>query len=195
MLITNLYLFLMALVLAVLEIQIEGKNGWAKNLPTWRPSANKWYTKLYSAILSGKELTGYHLAMFTFVFLIFNLPYVFNLPLTWENWLKTLSLFFIFIMVWDFLWFVINPNYPLKRFGKEDKINHLKWVWRIPNDYLLSCGLSFLLILPIVYLNQTWNIVYWWTQSVGTFALLTLLSVLVGLYFSKSKNILKYIGH
>lgn len=27
----------MATVLALLEIQIEGEGGWAKNLPTWRP--------------------------------------------------------------------------------------------------------------------------------------------------------------
>lgn len=37
---TNLYIFIMATVLAILEIQIEGKHGWAKNLPTWRPSKN-----------------------------------------------------------------------------------------------------------------------------------------------------------
>jgi hypothetical protein len=32
LIITNVYIFVMALVLAVLEIQIEGKNGWAKDL-------------------------------------------------------------------------------------------------------------------------------------------------------------------
>jgi len=38
---TNIYIFVMATVLALLEIQIEGANGWARNLPTWRPHAAK----------------------------------------------------------------------------------------------------------------------------------------------------------
>ena len=32
--ISNIYLFVLAVVLAILEIQIEGKHGWAMNLPT-----------------------------------------------------------------------------------------------------------------------------------------------------------------
>lgn len=35
------YVFIMALVLAILEVQIEGINGWAKNIPTWRPDPKK----------------------------------------------------------------------------------------------------------------------------------------------------------
>ncbi|MBI4036842.1 hypothetical protein HY385_00245, partial [Candidatus Daviesbacteria bacterium] len=71
---TNIYLFLMATVLAILEIQIEGKHGWAKNLPTWRPKSQSFFVKLYSKMMSGKEMTGYHLSMFSFVVLIFHLP-------------------------------------------------------------------------------------------------------------------------
>lgn len=82
--VTNIYLFIMAVVLAIVEIQIEGQHGWAKNLPTWRPDSTKWYAKLYGKMMSGKDLTGYHLSMFIFVFMILNLPYVFGLSLTKE---------------------------------------------------------------------------------------------------------------
>lgn len=180
---TNFYLFIMAIVLAILEIQIEGKNGWASNLPTWRPPKNRWYTKLYSAVFSGKELTGYHAAMFTFVFLIFNLPFVFGLPLILENWLKIVSLYLIVSMTWDFLWFVFNPNYPITRFGKEDKINHLKWIWRIPIDYFFVLGSSLLVLLPAALNNH--SLISWWTTNVSLFVLETFLAVLVSVYILK----------
>jgi len=37
MLYQSIYLFVVALVLAFLEVQIEGKHGWASKLPTWKP--------------------------------------------------------------------------------------------------------------------------------------------------------------
>ena len=108
---TNIYIFILAVVLAILEIQIEGPNGWAKNLPTWRPAADKWYIRMYVKFMSGREATGYHITMFSFVFLIFNLPYFFGLDINWNNWLRTASFFLIFVVLWDFLWFVLNPHY------------------------------------------------------------------------------------
>ncbi|MCD4705862.1 hypothetical protein K8R61_02150, partial [bacterium] len=73
------YIFIMALVLAILEVQIEGKNGWAASLPTWRPSEKERYVKFFKKIMGGKEMTGYHLSMFSFVALIFHIPFFFGL--------------------------------------------------------------------------------------------------------------------
>lgn len=56
----NIYLFITATVLAILEIQIEGKHGWAKNLPAWRPKGRNPAVRFYSRMMSGKEMTGYH---------------------------------------------------------------------------------------------------------------------------------------
>lgn len=50
--------FLIPLVLAHLEIQIEGSHGWAEKLPTWRwdsRAVRRWF---------GKPVTGYHLCAF-----------------------------------------------------------------------------------------------------------------------------------
>ena len=142
--ITNIYLFVMAVVLAILEIQIEGEHGWAKKLPTWRPHPDHPVARIYAKIMSGKELTGYHAAMFTFVFLIFHLPYVFGLTFTIDHWLKTLSLFFIFVALWDFLWFVLNPYYPLKNFAKNNP-NHKEFFLGMPTDYYYSVAFSLIL--------------------------------------------------
>ncbi len=182
LLITNLYIFLMAMVLAILEIQIEGQHGWAKNLPTWRPHSSKWYVRLYGRIMSGKELTGYHLSMFGFVLLIFHLPYVFGLTFTLEHWLKTISLFMIFVVLWDFLWFVLNPHYPLKQFKKEHIWWHSQWFLNIPVDYYGGIIVSALVLLPLIALNQNMEAVNWWLINVSLFGIQTLLVVLFTLY-------------
>lgn len=174
---TNIYIFILATVLAILEIQIEGPNGWAKNLPTWRPSADKWYVRMYVKFMSGREATGYHITMFTFVFLIFNLPYFFGLDLNWNNWLRTLSFFLIFVVLWDFLWFVLNPHYPLKKFKGEHIWWHKKWLGWAPVDYYGSVLLSGVVLLPLVSLNGNWSVISWWLLNVLLFMLETLVLV------------------
>lgn len=174
---TNLYIFLVATVLAILEIQIEGEFGWAKNLPTWRPKGT-WYTKLYERIMSGREFTGYHLTMFSFVFLIFHLPYVFGLPFNLMDELRTMSFFFIFIVLWDFLWFVLNPYYPLSKFKAEHIWWHKKWALGAPVDYYGGILVSLLIIIPSAdYL--------WWLENVLLFGLETLILSLLTIYILK----------
>lgn len=168
----------MAVTLAILEIQIEGAHGWAKNLPTWRPHPKNPISQVWTKIMSGKEATGYHLAMFLFVLLIFHLPYVFGLPLTINHELRTLSLYFMFVVLWDFLWFVLNPHHPLSLFKKEHIEIHKKWIGRIPLDYPISIFMSFLVILPIGEFN-------FWLINFSLFALQTLLIILFSLYVLK----------
>ncbi len=170
LILTNLYIFMMAIVLAILEVQIEGEHGWAKNLPTWRPTGT-WYTKFYEKLMSGREFTGYHLTMFTLVFLIFHLPFVFGLPITVNSELRTISYFFIFVVLWDFLWFVLNPHYPLSKFKKEHIWWHKKWLFGLPVDYYGSLILSLLVTFP------TGDFV-WWFTNIALFALETALLAL-----------------
>ncbi|MFH0937403.1 MAG: hypothetical protein V1808_03850 [Candidatus Daviesbacteria bacterium] len=184
---TNIYLFILASILAIMEIQIEGQNGWAKNLPTWRAAPHKWYAKLYKKIMSGKEITGYHLSIFTLVFLILNLPYFFGLPFNLENFSKTISLYFIFVVLWDFLWFVLNPYYPIKKFKKEHlAFQHPKWFLGLPQDYYLASLTSFLVLLPAIILNPS-NL-SWWLINVFLFIFQIILVILFTLYVLKIDN-------
>ena len=160
--IANIYIFILALVLAILEIQIEGPNGWAQNLPTWRPSKKNRLMHFYSKLMSGREPTGYHITMFSFVLLILHLPYIFYLPFNLENWSQTISLFFIFIILWDFLWFVLNPHHPLKKFSKEHIWWHKKWWGGAPLDYYFSIFLSLLVLLPMTFYHSTAVFIDWW---------------------------------
>lgn len=180
---TNIYLFITATVLAILEIQIEGQHGWAKNLPTWRPHSSKWYVRLYSKMMSGKEMTGYHVSMFAFVLLLFHLPYVFGLTLTLEHWLKTFSFFFIFVVLWDFLWFVLNPHYPLKQFKKEHlSFHHKEWFLGMPTDYWGALVISLAVLLPAILGRGATDLVSWWAINWLLFGIQTIFVVLFSLY-------------
>jgi len=175
---TNIYVFILASLLAILEIQIEGAQGWAMNLPAWRPSRDKWYVKAYEKFMSGREFTGYHLIMFTFVLFIFHLPYVFGLSFSLEHWLKTISFFLIFTILWDFLWFVFNPHYPLKRFTGQHIWWHKKWLGGLPADYYGGLILSGLIFLPISLSRGSWEFFGWWLVNICLFIILTLLAIL-----------------
>jgi len=188
LILTNTYIFIMALVLAVLEIQIEGKDGWAKNLPTWKPPLHTWYAQLYSRLMFQKRLTGYHLAMYLFVILIFYFPYAFGLPFTLFNWTKTLSFYFLFTMVWDFLWFVLNPHYSLAKFKKQYIPWHVVWLFGLPIDYWAAIVLSFVVLIPDFIINHSSDIFTWWLFNIILFAIQTLfICILSMIYHSKTK--------
>lgn len=139
------YLFLFCLWLALFEIQIEGKDGWAAKLPTWRAGQNKWYARIYSAAMGGKEMTGYHLLVFGFVLIFLHFPYFSGQDWNYFSELKTLSLFFLTIITWDFLWFVLNPYYGLRRFKPEYIWWHKKWFLFMPKTYYFALMISVLL--------------------------------------------------
>jgi len=130
-----LFLCFFSLVLAALETQIEGGFGWAAKLPTWRPRPGAWYARLYRKVMWGKELTLYHVLIFSLVLLFFHYPYFVSQNWDWSSELTTVSLFFLVVVVWDFLWFVVNPRYDFNDFWAEKVWWHKKWFLHLPVDY------------------------------------------------------------
>lgn len=136
------YLFAAAFVFARLEIQIEGPHGWAANLPTWRIN-NRW-TKIF---YGSRPLTGYHLWMQIFVLLLVHCPFTLGfVDWSWRPELRVIGFTILFFIVEDFLWFVLNPAYGLRRFRKQHIWWHAPtWWWIMPRDYwvfgLLGVGL------------------------------------------------------
>lgn len=125
-----LYTIALAVVLALWEIQIEGKNGWASNLPCWRRERGT-----IVKILGGRPWTGYHTCMVAFLILVMHFPFV--LFQDWEirKELLVWGFFFQLVMVEDFLWFVLNPAFGLKRFRKEYIWWHSTWWGPLPDFY------------------------------------------------------------
>ncbi|HUF11908.1 MAG TPA: hypothetical protein VMN78_02285 [Longimicrobiales bacterium] len=129
---------------ALLEIQIEGGHGWASGLPTWR-IRNRWTERF----LGARAITGYHLYAHVFVLLLVHLPYA-VVPDAWD-WRVELRILAFLILFWileDFLWFVLNPRYRLRRFRPQYVWWHAaSWWGPMPRDYWLFIPVGIVLYL------------------------------------------------
>ncbi len=136
----GLYFFAIAFALAHLEIQIEGKHGWAAQLPTWR-----WQS---DAVLrwAGKPVTGYHVFLQLFLLLLIHFPLMYT-GFSLEREAELISLFFLLAVFWDFLWFVCNPHFGLSRFGPGQVWWFKSWFMGLPTPYYAGLGLSLLVYL------------------------------------------------
>ena len=123
------FAFVLAAVTALLEIQIEGANGWAKDLPTWR-YAPKWVL----TFMNGKDFTGYHLYLNLHMLVFFHLPVLF---LGWSAYIEftILSISCACLLVEDFLWFVLNQHFGWQSFMKTKVSWYKQWIGPFPIDY------------------------------------------------------------
>ena len=61
---------------------------------------------------------------------------------------STWRVVFVLAVVWDYLWFVLNPAYTVRRFRRGNVWwFEVPWIWRFPLDYYLSILLSIGLVL------------------------------------------------
>lgn len=168
-----IFLFLFCLVLAALETQIEGVAGWAANLPTWKPSPHSWISRFYGKFMGGRELTLYHLLIFTLVLVFLHYPYFSGQTWSFSSELITFSFLFLVVITWDFLWFVVNPKYDFGSFWGRHVLWHKKWFWHMPVDYWFA-----LIISALLYTRFSWGLFKEWLGIIGLFSVLTLIAVI-----------------
>jgi hypothetical protein len=132
------FLLWISLCFAKVEIAVEGKHGWAADLPTWRLPTHNWASMLF---FWGKPATGYHIWMETFILSMLHFVYVFA-PLTWTTELQLLAFFFFFSVLEDFFWFLLNPAFGLKNFNGEKIWWHSHWLFGIPRSYYIIGALG-----------------------------------------------------
>lgn len=120
-------LLLLSGIFAKLEINIEGDQGWAKGLPTWKKKMGSF------------ELTGYHLFMWVFLILIFHLPFLFT-EWNMEKEYFALSFLFAFLLTEDALWFFLHHDFK----GKEDTWRNPKICGSVPYFFFIAGGISLL---------------------------------------------------
>jgi len=132
-----------ALLFALAEIEIEGPHGWAEKLPTWF-RVTPWYARAFRLASGGKPLTGYHATMIPLAFTSFHLGLAFGLVWTPALEASILGRFAIWVVVWDLLWFLLNPHFGWRRFraGEVWWLSRI-WIARIPLEYWCGLAVSF----------------------------------------------------
>jgi hypothetical protein len=121
----------LALFFAQVEINIEGGAGWAASLPTWRLE-HHWLLNLF---WGGRPLTGYHVWIFSFMFLVFHFPLVVFHQLSLRLEARALGGLMLFWITEDLLWFLLNPAYGLGRLQPGAVPWHIHWFLGLPTDY------------------------------------------------------------
>ena len=114
----SVFLCIFALIYALIEIEIEGKDGWANTLPTPK-------------ILF--HFTQYHVLMNILVILLLFKVYYKNT----KDILKCIFIISLWFVLEDTYWFIFNPYYTLKRYNKEN-IGWHKWCCGLPIGSIIS---------------------------------------------------------
>lgn len=133
---------LMAIAFAKVEIQIEGAAGWAASLPTWRIEKH-WLLDIF---WGSRPLTGYHAWVFAFMVLAFLAPLAFNGRAIGRDLLLALAGLMLFWVAEDFLWFLLNPSFGWAQFDPAHVPWHKHWWWGAPADYWGGVGGAALLL-------------------------------------------------
>lgn len=120
-----------AAAFAMVEIQIEGANGWASTLPTWRVESH-WLLDLF---WGGRPMTGYHAWVFAFMGLVFHLGLVTAGRWSWRLEARTLAAMLLFWIIEDALWFIFNPAYGWATLTPGKIPWHKHWFLGLPTDY------------------------------------------------------------
>jgi hypothetical protein len=138
------FMAFLAFLLALWEIQIEGKDGFAAKLPAWRLEKGR-----LVRLTGGRPITGYHVFMVLFLIAMVHLPLFFVL---WSWRLESLLVgFFIgMLLLEDFLWFVLNPHYGVKNFRKGKIWWHNRWWGPVPDFYWILL----VIVVVLVYFGR-----------------------------------------
>lgn len=139
------FLLVTATFMALMEIQIEGKYGWAEKLPTWRIyNKGTGLSKLFYD--PSQPLTGYHTYLGLLLFTLIHLVFLF-IPWTFRLEILILGYYVLLTTIEDFLWILFNPHYGLKKFNKESIKWQTNWFLGLPLPYWPKVPLGIILYL------------------------------------------------
>ncbi len=134
---TALYITIYAILFSLLEIEAEGKHGWAKKLPT--PPA------LFT-------LTTYHVIMNIMV--IFTLVYS-----LYPNNIYTMIFYIVaWFLIEDTMWFMLNPHYTIHEYKRENIwwLNSQNWYMGMPLQNYIGLGI----MMIAAFLNKSKDLFY-----------------------------------
>ena len=144
-----LFVILLSTIYAFIEIEIEGKNGWMKGIPT--PNVIK---------LGTKNMTLYHI--FMLLLIIITIVFQNQMILTIDSFLYSTTNVLLVLFLEDILWFIFNPYFTIKKYTRKDIWWHSKqpWYFGMPmHNYIIS----FIILIISYYLKNNvikTNIIY-----------------------------------
>jgi len=145
-----LFVLWISFCFAKLEIAIEGGDGWAKNLPTWRLSGNHVLSRW---LFGGREITGYHAWVNLYNFSFAHMAYLFQ-PFCAATEMRILAFLLLVCVTEDFLWFILNPVFGLRKFKKENIWWHKNNWWRFaPREYFMYVPVALMLYFGAMFLS------------------------------------------
>lgn len=138
------FALLIAIFMALLEIEIEGGGGWAANLPTWKINIHLPIVGMWSGY-KGKPLTGYHLYLWLFSFFLTHVSFMFS-KWTVKKELYLMSFYIIFTTFEGLLWFILNPAFGWNSF-RSGNLSWYKeqWILGLPGEYWIRFGVGAML--------------------------------------------------
>lgn len=136
-----LFAAVLAFMVARLEIQIEGKEGWAKHLPTYR--FKNWFSRFF---LGEYEMTGYHVWLNSTLITFAHFPFFAGIPWTAAMEFKILGVFFIAAVLEDLFWFIMNPEFGIRKFQKQ-YVPWFRWFGFLPVLHIVYLSIAGLFIL------------------------------------------------
>lgn len=168
--------FMLPFSWACMEIEVEGRYGWAEKLPTWYRTEGGRVIGLLKILSGGRPINGYWLFAMVFWFLFPHLPFISGLTAwTFSAELAVLQFYVAFVAIEDFLWFVLNPHYKFSGYTPENVWWHLRRGMKgiIMRDYLYA--VAGILLLAIVRA--------WWSSEFKLFVesllFLTVMGILI----------------
>jgi hypothetical protein len=155
----SLFWFLVAMSIAIFEIELEGKYGWAEKSATW---SRKFMPPKVLRLFSGaRVLTGYHIFLNIFLLLFMHSPFFFGVEFTVIAELNLLAIYLIWTIFWDFLWFILNPFYGWAKFSPKAVwwFGEEPWLMnKLPVKYFIQIGISLSLVIISIYLGAGTNL-------------------------------------
>ena len=125
------WVLLLSFFFAKVEIHIEGSDGWAAKLPTWRIEKH-WLLDIF---WGSRPMTGYHAWVFSFITLFFHAAIFVYGSWTPQLEARILACLIFFWILEDFLWFVLNPAFGIAKFRPEHIPWHKHWFLGMPVEY------------------------------------------------------------
>ena len=180
MFIISLFWFCVALSIALFDIELEGKYGWAEKSATW--SKKFMPPKIFRLFSGARVLTGYHLFLNIFLFLYMHSPFFFGVEFTLVAELRLLAIYLVWTMFWDFLWFILNPYYGWEKFTPKAVwwFGEEPWLLnKLPVKYFVQIGISIFLIVLAIYTGANFSLLMDHFVMIMLFILFTVLTHLL----------------